>query len=100
METVEELLKYKVDPDLKNKLGYSAAHEAWSFWKKKMVGDRCRTKEEREQQEETTCQLLYHLFAYDAFIDAQDIEGNTVLHIACRLGARASSSASSRYLPL
>jgi len=85
-EAVEELLKYKADPDIKNKLGYLPIHEAWQFWKKKHDGERYRTKEEREKQEETTFVILKHIVSYKGFVDAQDIHGNTALHIACRLG--------------
>lgn len=89
-QTVEELLKYKADPDLKNKLGYQPIHEAWQFWMKKHNGERCRTKDEREKQEETTFVILKHILSYKGFVDAQDIHGNTALHIACRLGSSQS----------
>lgn len=35
---VEELMKYKADPEGINKLGYRAIHNAWSFWMKKKDG--------------------------------------------------------------
>ncbi len=88
MDAVEELLKYKADPDVKNKLGYLPIHGAWQFWKKKRVGDRYRTKEEREKQEDDTYAILKHILSYNAYVDAQDIFGNTALHMACRLGEK------------
>mmetsp|Transcript_24785 Transcript_24785/g.41291 ORF Transcript_24785/g.41291 Transcript_24785/m.41291 type:complete len:904 (-) Transcript_24785:1746-4457(-) len=78
----EELLKYKADFDIINNLGNRPVHEAWFFWKTHAN----RTKEERESQEQTTCDLLLKLFSYGAFVDGQDQQGNTPLHIACRLG--------------
>ena len=35
---VEELMKYKADPEVFNHLGYRAVHNAWSFWMKKKDG--------------------------------------------------------------
>ena len=87
METVEELLKYKADPDVKNKLGFFPIHEAWMFWKKKHDGEKYRTREEREKQEEDTTTIVKHILSYKGYVDAQDIDGNTALHVACRLGS-------------
>lgn len=101
MEAAEELLKYKADPDIKNKLGYLPIHCAWQFWKKKQVGDRYRTKEEREKQEEDTYAIVKHILSYNAYVDGQDIFGNTALHMACRLGELAMHSEDKRgYLPI
>lgn len=82
VQVVEELLKYKANPDVKNKLGHYPVHQAWLFWKTHAL----RTKEERLEQEDRTCRLLLHLFSYGAYVDAADLDLQTALHIACRLG--------------
>lgn len=82
ISTTEELLKHKADADVKNKIGNHAIHEAWFFWKT----HHNRTRTEREEQENTTCELLMKLLSYNAFVDSQDLTGQTALHIACRLG--------------
>ena len=82
-EVVEELLKYKACPDMKNKLGNYPVHEAWMFWE---TENPLRTKEKREDQERRTCEILLKLFSYGAFVDAQDLNLQTALHIAARLG--------------
>tara|TARA_B110000090_G_scaffold181338_1_gene206748 strand:+ start:463 stop:975 length:513 start_codon:yes stop_codon:yes gene_type:complete len=60
----------------------SSPHEAWSFWKFHFN----RTKEEREAQEKKTFDILFTMFSYGGFVDAQDSNGETPLHIACRMG--------------
>eukprot|EP00975_Prorocentrum_lima_P038340 8057548-Prorocentrum_lima.AAC.1 len=45
-----------------------------------------RTREKRLEQEKRTCRLLLALLSYGAFVDAADLNGQTALHIACRLG--------------
>lgn len=80
---IEELLKFKANPDVKNRKGNYPIHEAWHFWN---MDPNRRTKEERLQQEETTCRVLLTLLSYDAFIDAVDFHKQTALHIASRLG--------------
>lgn len=82
VKVVEELLKYKADPDPKNKLGYHPIHEAWRFW----TTDRLRKKEEREEQEQRTCDILKAILSYDGYVNATDIDGHSALHYACRLG--------------
>ncbi len=82
VKVVEELLKYKANPDVKNKLGNYPIHEAWLFWKTHTL----RTKEERLDQEHRTCQILLHLLSYGAYVDASDLSQQTPLHLACRLG--------------
>jgi hypothetical protein len=80
---VEELLKYKASPDMKNKLGNYPVHEAWMFWD---TENPYRSKEQREDQEKRTCEILLALFSYGGFVDAQDLSLQTPLHIAARLG--------------
>ncbi|RYH26239.1 ankyrin repeat domain-containing protein [archaeon] len=82
-KVVEELLKYKANPDIKNKLGNYPVHEAWMFWN---TDTHSRTKEERLHQEQRTCKILLHLFSYGAYVDATDLNKQTPLHIAARLG--------------
>ena len=82
IHTTKELLKYCAEPNYRNRLGKSAQHEAWSFWK----FHHNRTKEEREAQEDLTYEILRSMFELGGFVDAQDAEGETALHIACRLG--------------
>jgi hypothetical protein len=80
--TTEELLKYKADMDVFNRLGNRPLHECWFFWQTHAN----RTAEERIAQETTTCELLLKLLSYGACPDSQDQQGQTPLHIACRLG--------------
>ncbi len=80
---IEELLKFKANPDVKNRKGNYPIHEAWSFWN---IDPGKRTKEERLQQEDTTCRVLLSLLSYNAFIDALDYHKQTALHIASRIG--------------
>jgi ankyrin repeat protein len=104
-ETVEELLKFKADPDIKNSIGALCRlilssthinsphiffftgnhpiHECWLFWKTNAN----RTKEERIEQEQKTCKILLSILSYGGFVDSQDIKGQSALHIACRLGS-------------
>eukprot|EP01040_Poterioochromonas_malhamensis_P001219 gene1219-1293_t len=79
---VEELLKYNASADMKNALGNYPVHEAWMFWSTASL----RTKEERLDQEKRTCEILLALFSYGGFIDAVDLNQQTALHIAARLG--------------
>ena len=80
---VEELLKYKANPDVKNRLGNYPIHDVWYFWN---VDTNKRTQVERLQQEDTTCKLMLTLLSYNAFVDAQNLHQETPLHIACRMG--------------
>lgn len=85
--TLEELLKYRADPDLKNKYGRCAIHEAWFFWNTNAnVVQPYRTKEERLDQEDKTIKIITAICSYGGFVDAQDQMGQSALHIACRLG--------------
>lgn len=82
MDTIKELIKYCAEPNFRNNLGLSAQHEAWAFWK----FHHNRTKEEREAQEQKTYDILYSMFKMGGFVDAQTSDGETALHMACRLG--------------
>ena len=82
LPTVKELLKFCAEPNFRNILGMSSQHEAWSFWK----FHHNRTKEERIEQENKTYDILHCMFTYGGFVDAQDANGETALHFACRLG--------------
>jgi hypothetical protein len=81
--TVEELLRYKAEMDVPNRLGNRPIHECWFFHTNI---NRLRTAEQRESEEDTTCELLLKLLSYGACPDSQDQQGQTALHIACRLG--------------
>ena len=82
-EVVGELLKYRAQPDVKNRIGNAPAHDCWMFWNNVAVG---RPTSERVLQEEKTCQMLSHLMSYGGFVDIQDSRGFTPLHIACKMG--------------
>ena len=82
---VKELLEFKINPDIKNRLGNTAAHDAWLFWRNPSgFQGKHRTKIERENQEEKTCVILSHILSFGGFVDAQDSTGGTLLHVACR----------------
>lgn len=83
VDVVEELLKYKANPDLPNEYGNYPIHEAWMFWK---TDTHLRTREERLDQEDRTAEIVLKLLAYGAWVDARDQKLQTPLHIACRLG--------------
>lgn len=83
LDVVEELLKYKANPDLPNEYGNYPIHEAWMFWK---TDTHLRTREERLDQEDRTAEIVLKLLAYGAWVDARDQKLQTPLHIACRLG--------------
>eukprot|EP01042_Synura_sphagnicola_P002838 gene2838-3461_t len=83
VEVVEKLLQHKAQPDVKNDLGNYPIHECWLFWE---MDTTRRTREKRLEQEKRTCRLLLALLSYGAFVDAADLNGQTALHIACRLG--------------
>lgn len=83
VDTVEELLKFKANPDIKNNLGNYPIHEAWLFWNT----DRDhRTREQRLKQENQTCEILLKILSYGGYVDAKDVNQQTPLHVACRLG--------------
>lgn len=79
-EVVHELVKYKADPNVKNRLGNFPVHEAWMFWKHDA------RQAEREEQQSKTLEIIRHLLSYGANPDAMQQDGNTILHIAARLG--------------
>jgi hypothetical protein len=79
-KVVEELLLYRAEPDVKNNYCNYPIHNCWRFWS----FDKFRTKEEREDQENRTCEMLHHFLSFGAFVNATDIDGQTCLHIACR----------------
>lgn len=84
---VKELLEYKINPDTKNRLGNTAAHDSWLFWRNPQgFRGENRTKEQREHQEDTTCQILTHIYSYGGHVETFDCRGKSVLHIACKLG--------------
>ena len=82
VECVEELLKYRAIPEIKNRLGNSPVHDAWIFWN----NDRYKAKAVRIKQEKNTIAILRLIFSYNGYVDAQDQNGNTALHTAARLG--------------
>lgn len=81
--TVEELLKYKANPELKNNIGNYPIHDAWWFHNTNPVG---RSKEERIDQENKTCEIIHKIFSYGGYPNVQDQSGNSPLHIAVRYG--------------
>lgn len=83
VDVVEELLKFKANPDLPNEYGNYPIHEAWLFWK---TDTNLRSREERLNQEDRTTEIILKLLAYGAWVDARDQRQQTPLHIACRLG--------------
>jgi hypothetical protein len=85
LEMVEQLMKYKVDPEIKNRLGYSALHYAWSFWKKYNSYDKEEIKKQIEQ-EKRTVDILSCVLSYGAYPDAQQQDGSSLLHLAAKFG--------------
>lgn len=81
--TLEELLKYKANPELKNALGNYPLHDAWYFHNFNPVG---RSKEERLEQENKTCEIIHKILLYGGYPNVQDQHGCTPLHIAARYG--------------
>jgi len=81
--TLTELLKYKANPELKNSLGNYPLHDAWYFHNFNPVG---RSKEERLEQENKTCEIIHKILLYGGYPNVQDQQGATPLHIAVRYG--------------
>lgn len=82
VDVLAELLKYKCDPNLINKLGNSPLHDAWYQWIPPP-----NNSDIRQAQEEKTCKILRHLLEYNAYPDClQKTDGCTALHMAARLG--------------
>eukprot|EP00603_Paraphysomonas_imperforata_P005001 CAMPEP_0114420954 /NCGR_PEP_ID=MMETSP0103-20121206/4825_1 /TAXON_ID=37642 ORGANISM="Paraphysomonas imperforata, Strain PA2" /NCGR_SAMPLE_ID=MMETSP0103 /ASSEMBLY_ACC=CAM_ASM_000201 /LENGTH=436 /DNA_ID=CAMNT_0001589453 /DNA_START=161 /DNA_END=1468 /DNA_ORIENTATION=+ len=81
-ETVNELLKYKADANIRNALGDLPIHLAWNFWRQP-----CESKEERLEQEKNTYETIHCLLKWGAFVNSTTSDtGDTPLHFACRLG--------------
>jgi hypothetical protein len=80
LPTLEQLLKYRADPEIKNRLGYFPIHYAWAFWRQGL------SREERLEQEKKTVDILSLLCSYDANSDKQQSDGNTALHLAAKRG--------------
>ena len=81
-DTVNELLKYKADPNIRNSVGDLPIHLAWNFWRQP-----CENKEERLEQEKKTTEVVHFLLKWGAFVNSMTSDtGDTPLHFACRLG--------------
>ena len=81
-ETVNELLKYKADPNMRNSVGDLPIHLAWNFWQLP-----CESKEARIEQEKKTQETVHCLLKWGAFVNSTTSDtGDTPLHFACRLG--------------
>ena len=78
--TVEELLKYKADANLRSGIGNFPIHDAWVFWRSD-----CSSAMRLEQEAKTTA-ILHLLLSYGANVDGPMNDGTTALHIAARLG--------------
>jgi hypothetical protein len=86
-QVVKDLLEYKINPDTKNRLGNSAAHDAWLHWRNPQgFHGEHRSKEQREAEEKKTCQILTHIYSYGGHVEVLDHRGQSVLHLACRFG--------------
>ena len=77
---VDQLMKYKADSELPNRLGYFPINYCWDFWKK------YNQQILRDPQENLTCQILFTLLSYGAGPQRQDQKGNTALHKAAQYG--------------
>lgn len=77
---VEELMKYKADPNIKNRFSNCPIHEAWNFWRMPNIAA------ERERQAAVTCDIIHALVSYGADVDVQKGDGDTALHVAARFG--------------
>ena len=77
---VDQLMKYKADSELPNRLGYFPINYCWDFWKK------YNQQILRDPQENLTCQILFTLLSYGAGSQRQDQKGNTALHKAAQYG--------------
>ena len=85
-DTVNELLKYKADSNIRNAVGDLPIHLAWNFWRQP-----CESKEIREDQEKRTTEVIHFLLKWGAFVNCTTSDtGDTPLHIACRLGPLAA----------
>jgi hypothetical protein len=81
VEMVETLLRYKADPEIKNRLGYYPIHFSWGFWK------RFKMAEENLPQENLTVQMLSVLCSFSTVPDKQqELDGSTPLHLAAKFG--------------
>ena len=77
---VRNLMVFKADSELRNRLGYFPINYCWDFWKKH------NQQVLRDPQEELTYQILFTLLSYGAGVDRQDQKGNTPLHKAAQYG--------------
>lgn len=81
-DTVNELLKYKADPNIRNAVGDLPIHLAWNSWRQP-----CPSKELRLEQEKQTTEVVHFLLKWGAFVNCTTTDkGDTPLHFACRLG--------------
>eukprot|EP01038_Epipyxis_sp_PR26KG_P007844 gene7844-10651_t len=83
VETVEELLKFKIQTGLRNNFGYCPIHCAWHFWNKTKLN---RSKEARLEQENKTFLIIEKILQFGGYIDILDLDRNSTLHYACQYG--------------
>ena len=77
-DTVNELLKYKADPNIRNSVGDFPIHLAWNCW---------RNSGESDDEKKKTVEVVHCLLKWGAFANCITTDkGDTPLHIACRLG--------------
>lgn len=86
IECLEELLKYKANPDIKNDLGNHPAHDAWMFWPYEKFNLTPAQRAHRNELEKKTNDILRIIFSYGGFVNCQNQDGETPLHTAARLG--------------
>jgi hypothetical protein len=82
ISALEELLRYKADPNITNNLGNSPIHDAWYEWQQPPCPPSIK-----EKQELKTCDILHALLSYNADPDRlSTADGSTALHIAAKKG--------------
>jgi hypothetical protein len=82
ISALEELLRYKADPNITNYLGNSPIHDAWYEW----LQPPCPPSIQRKQ-ELKTCDILHALLSFNADPDRlSTTDGSTALHIAAKKG--------------
>ena len=85
LEMIEQLLIYRADPEIKNRLGYFPMHYAWAHWKPYTAFDRAQGK--HIQQEKLTVDMLRLMCSYSTVPDQpQELDGQTPLHLAAKFG--------------
>jgi len=77
---VEQLMKYKADSELRDRLGYFPINLCWSFWKNHPQ------QAQKDPQEATTCAILMTMLSYGASPNRQQQDGNSPLHRAAQYG--------------